>query len=373
MLACNRKFKIIPKSGGARNKIQVFLREARGTRTWRGKLLDSRRAQHVQDSRQQKRKQRSKRRRAPAVTSWICQFCSQTEPKWSPAKIRNVWSDYSIRAEASLFFCGNLPPNKEASQYYFFIFFFSSASCSTPPSHHPWLKDCSRKQGTGDKRSEALMRSALCVCVAMLFAVSCVLRVGTETAFDEYLQRDCSRIKNSNLARCVILSLALWEFCSLIERVGGNPQCLSGQLASGLLSEMFQGYLINHWPHLEPGVISYMTSSSSSLLAVPFFLLQTCLCVWVDRNHGSRPPSLLWIIQLITAPSFFIPNSGGRSCQTAYADRRGDFEMLLVTQGYNYPLFLAPYTHSCHSISVFCAYCCCLCKWWREESLIGKI
>lgn len=54
-----------------------------------------------------------------------------------------------------------------------------------------------------------------------MFAVSCVLCVGAETAFDEYLQRDCSHIKSGNLARCVILSPALWEFFSLIGGVGG--------------------------------------------------------------------------------------------------------------------------------------------------------
>lgn len=38
-------------------------------------------------------------------------------------------------------------------------------SCSLPPSHHPWLKVWNRNQGTGDRRSQALMPSTLCVCV----------------------------------------------------------------------------------------------------------------------------------------------------------------------------------------------------------------
>lgn len=70
----------------------------------------------------------------------------------------------------------------------------------------------------------------VCVCVCCdLFAVSCVVRVGTQTAFDEYLQRGWSGIKSSRLARCLILSLALWEFWPLlVEGVGvgvvGGPR-----------------------------------------------------------------------------------------------------------------------------------------------------
>lgn len=75
------------------------------------------------------------------------------------------------------------------------------------PSHHPWLKECSGKQGTRDRRSEALMRTTLCV--VLLFPIACVLRIRSETAFDEYLQRDCRLIKSSNLARYVILSLVI--------------------------------------------------------------------------------------------------------------------------------------------------------------------
>lgn len=31
------------------------------------------------------------------------------------------------------------------------------------PTHHPWLKECSGKRGTRDRRSEALIRNRLCV------------------------------------------------------------------------------------------------------------------------------------------------------------------------------------------------------------------
>lgn len=81
------------------------------------------------------------------------------------------------------------------------------ASPPFSPSHHPWLKECSGKQGTRDRRSEALIRTTLCV--VLLFPISCVLRIRSETAFDEYLQRDCRLIKSSNLARYVILSLVI--------------------------------------------------------------------------------------------------------------------------------------------------------------------
>lgn len=58
------------------------------------------------------------------------------------------------------------------------------------------------------------MRTTLCV--ALLFPISRVLRIRSETAFDEYLQRDWRLIKSSNLARYVILSLAIWELSSLV-------------------------------------------------------------------------------------------------------------------------------------------------------------
>lgn len=79
---------------------------------------------------------------------------------------------------------------------------------SSSSSHHPWLKECSGKQATPDRRSEALIRAALCVVLAVSPS-SCVLRIGSETAFDEYLQRDCGLIKSGNLARYVILSLVM--------------------------------------------------------------------------------------------------------------------------------------------------------------------
>lgn len=90
---------------------------------------------------------------------------------------------------------------------------------TSSPTHHPWLKECSGKRGTRDRRSEALIRTTLCV--VLLFPISCVLRIRSETAFDEYLQRDLRLIKSGNLARYVILSLVIWEVNSLIGRARG--------------------------------------------------------------------------------------------------------------------------------------------------------
>lgn len=111
------------------------------------------------------------------------------------------------------------PANKEASPH---ILRWQRGCQPPPPSsptHHPWLKECSGKRGTRDRRSEALIRTTLCV--VLLFPISCVLCIRSETAFDEYLQRDWRLIKNGNLARYVILSLVIWEFNSLIGGAGG--------------------------------------------------------------------------------------------------------------------------------------------------------
>lgn len=64
--------------------------------------------------------------------------------------------------------------------------------------------------------------------------------------------------------------------------------------------------------------------------------------------------SFPWVTHLIAAPSSLIPNSVGRACQTAYAEIRSDFEMLLMTVGYNYPLsFTPPHSFlSCPLLSV---------------------
>lgn len=101
----------------------------------------------------------------------------------------------------------------------------------------------------------------------------------------------------------------------------------------------FRGYLINDWPPLKSGVIR-------ALIPLPF---SSC-CRTMDQA-----PSFPWVTHLITAPSSLIPNSVGRACQTAYAGRRGDFEMLLMTLGYNYPLsLLHPLTLSLLSTPVIC-------------------
>lgn len=174
----------------------------------------------------------------------------------------------------------------------------------------------------------------------------------TETAFDEYLQRDCSRIKSSNLARCVILSPALWEFCSLIAE-SGESSAFIGE-ASFRSAHSNVSRLSNQAPITLPARGSSLILPFSP--ALPPSPLQTCLCAWVDGNHGSRPPSPLGIIQLITAPSFFATNSAGGSCQAAYADRRGGFARLLLTQDTTTPrlsgasLFLPPHSLSCHAV-----------------------
>lgn len=93
-----------------------------------------------------------------------------------------------------------------------------------------------------------------------------------------------------------------------------------------------------------------------------FSCMHVCECeLWTATMD--QAPSLPWVTHLITAPSFLIPNSVGRACQTAYAERRGDFEMLLMTLGYNYPLsFLLPLTLplSCPLLSFTLAVILCL-------------
>lgn len=76
---------------------------------------------------------------------------------------------------------------------------------------------------------------------------------------------------------------------------------------------------------------------------LPYFLVLYGMCaVTMDQA-----PSFPWV----TPPSYLVPNSVGRSCQTAYAGKLG--EMLLMTLGYNYPLCFTPthssfLVHSCH-------------------------
>lgn len=117
----------------------------------------------------------------------------------------------------------NLQLTRKLPPPYICFFCAGSEDASPPtssPTHHPWLKECSGKRGTRDRRSEALIRTTLCALFSC-FPISCVLRIRSETAFDEYLQRDLRLIKSGNLARYVILSLVIWEFNSLIGGVGG--------------------------------------------------------------------------------------------------------------------------------------------------------
>lgn len=133
----------------------------------------------------------------------------------------------------------------------------------------------------------------------------------------------------------------------------GSSACLSGRRTSGLYIEIesLWGYLIIAWPHLKTGVII-------AHIPLPFphdpFLSAACIHVVGGCTVSmGQTPSIPWVTHLITAPSSLIPNSVGRACQTAYAERRGDFEMLLMTPGHKYPLsFTPPHSffrvHSCH-------------------------
>lgn len=98
--------------------------------------------------------------------------------------------------------------------------------------------------------------------------------------------------------------------------------------------------------------------------SIPFFSMHVCECVWTVTMDQAL--SFPWVTRLITAPSSLIPNSLGRACQTPYAERRGDFEMLLMTLGYNYPLSFTP-THS-FFLSVFLVHSCHL--HWRSFSFL---
>lgn len=181
------------------------------------------------------------------------------------------------------------------------------------------------------------------------FPISCVLCIRSETAFDEYLQRDWRIIKSGNLARYVILSLVIWEFSSFTGGSQGSALCLSDKSV-----HWNRGCgVINAGPHLKMGVI--ITSIPLPSLHDPF-LSTTCVHVSVCTVSMGGVLSFPWVTHLITAPSSLIPNSVGRACQTAYAERRGDFEMLLMTLGHNYPLSFTPphsffLVHSCHSHS----------------------
>lgn len=52
--------------------------------------------------------------------------------------------------------------------------------------------------------------------MCVVLPIVCIHRIRSETAFDEYLQRDLRLIKAGNLARYVILSLVIWGLHSLI-------------------------------------------------------------------------------------------------------------------------------------------------------------
>lgn len=198
------------------------------------------------------------------------------------------------------------------------------------------------------------------------FPISCVLRIRSETAFDEYLQRDLRLIKSGNLARYAILSLVIWEFNSLIGGVGGarGVYQADSHWVGALKWRVSGADLINDRPYLKTGVITSLIPFLFMILFL-FSCMHVCECErTVTMDQALSFPR---VTHLITAPSFLIPNSVGRACQTAYAERRGDFEMLLMTLGYNYPLSLFTPPHSFsflstpviytrgHPLSWFCA------------------
>lgn len=187
-------------------------------------------------------------------------------------------------------------------------------------------------------------------------------------AFDEYLQRDLRLIKSGNLARYVILSLVIWEFNSLIGGARGAHGVYRADLHH-VCTLKWRGsgkgdYLINDWPHLKTMVIASLIHFPFSSWSIPFFSMHVCECVSIVTTDQAL--SFPWVTRLITAPSSLIPNSLGRACQTPYAERRGDFEMLLMTLGYNYPLSFTP-THS-FFLSVFLVHSCHL--HWRSFSFL---
>lgn len=112
------------------------------------------------------------------------------------------------------------------------------------------------------------------------------------------------------------------------------------------------GYPVNNWPHLKTQVIASLIPTIPSLSRAREW---ECT-VTVDQDLPFP-----WVTHLITAASSLIPNSVGRACQTAYAERRGDFEMLLMTLGYNSPLSFTPtlsffLVHSCLYYSRSCSF-----------------
>ena len=143
----------------------------------------------------------------------------------------------------------------------------------------------------------------------------------------------------------------------------GSPWCLSGRLASGRYIEMesFRG-LSNQWPTVSWDWGYHISYPFLFTILFLFSCMHVCECeLWTVTMDQAL--SFPWVTHLITAPSFLIPNSVGRACQTAYAERRGDFEMLLMTLGYNYPLsFLLPLTLplSCPLLSFTLAVILCL-------------
>lgn len=87
------------------------------------------------------------------------------------------------------------------------------------------------------------------------------------------------------------------------------------------------GFSLN-WPNLNTVVINSISN--------PLFL---SMFECVTMHWALTFP---WVTHLITATLLLMSNSVGRSCQISYAEPRGDFESLLMTQQYNYPVYFTP-------------------------------
>lgn len=107
--------------------------------------------------------------------------------------------------------------------------------------------------------------------------------------------------------------------------MGGTWGCW---LESDLYIEMFQGYLINDWPHSETGVI-----------APPFFYSGSFSFCWVFAS----------VTHPITAPSFLISNPVGRTCQTSIRWKTG-----WLWNAANNPRIQLPPLSYTHALSLSC-------------------
>lgn len=97
----------------------------------------------------------------------------------------------------------------------------------------------------------------------------------------------------------------------------------------------------------------WMSEFSFSMSSMPIWTLWRISSPWhspyfISVSEGGLSPCALVYctsflhVRVIWAPSLASSNSVGRSCQTAYVQRQGDFELLLMTLGHKYPRFFFP-------------------------------